>query len=98
MTTITLSKPIQAHGETLAELQLREPTIDDVAELGYPFLVVQGNSGGGIEIKPGVVLKYASRLAAVPPSSLKTISIGDLNRIQAAVMGFFEDGAETPPA
>lgn len=95
MTTVKLGKPIQAHGETLTELTLREPTVADVAELGYPFAVVQGSSGGGIEMKPGVVLKYASRLAAVPPSSLQGISIPDLMRIQEVVMSFFGDGAET---
>ena len=91
---VKLSKPL-ATGET--ELELREPTVDDVGDLGYPF-VMDINDGGGtsLRLQPKVILKYASRLAAVPPSRLKTITLGDLSTIQEAVMGFFGDGAETP--
>ena len=94
---VRLSKPI-IHGEdSLAEIELRDPIVDDVAELGYPFLVVSGDNGTGIELRPKVVLKYVSRLAAIPPSSLKTLSLGDLSALQNAVMGFFGEEAETSP-
>jgi len=41
------------------------------------------------------VLKYASRLAGVPPSSLKGLTLGDLSELNTVVMSFFGDAAET---
>ena len=90
---VKLAKPL-ATGET--ELELREPTVDDVGDLGYPFVMDINDGGTSLRLQPKVILKYASRLGAIPPSSLKTITIGDLSAIQEAVMGFFGDGAATP--
>ena len=52
---VKLSKPL-ATGET--ELELREPTVDDVGDLGYPF-VMDINDGGGtsLRLQPKVILK-----------------------------------------
>jgi hypothetical protein len=88
---VTLSKPL---GET-TELELREPTVDDVADIGYPFLVINSDNGTAIQLQPKVVLKYTSRLAGVPPSTLKALSLSDLSKLQEAVMGFFGDEAAT---
>ena len=88
-TIIKLSKPITVGDAEICELELREPTVDDVAELGYPYLVLQNDGNSAIELRPKVALKYASRLAAVPPSALKTITLGDLQEIQGAILGFF---------
>ncbi len=93
---VKLSKPILIGDQELTELDLREPTIAEVSELGYPFLVVESQGGSGIQALPKVVLAYASKLAAVPPSSLKNISITDLLALQGAVQSFFGDMAETP--
>lgn len=90
---IKLTNPLTT-GET--ELELREPTVDDVVCLGYPFVMDINDGGTSLRLQPKVILKYASRLGAIPPSSLKTITIGDLSAIQEAVMGFFGDGAATP--
>ena len=90
---VKLSKPL-ATGET--ELDLREPTVDDVGDLGYPFVMDINDGGTSLRLQPKVVLKYVSRLAAVPPSSLKTLSLGDLSKLQEVVMGFFGDEAATP--
>lgn len=94
---IQLSKPITVAGVEQSTIELREPTVDDVAEIGYPFLIVQTDNGTAFQLQPKAVLKYAARLAAVPPSSLKTLSLGDLSELQTAVMGFFGDGAEASP-
>ena len=90
---VTLSKALPG-GET--ELDLREPTVDDVSDIGYPFLVISTDNGSAIQLQPKVVLKYASRLSGTPPSSLKALSLSDLSRLQEAVMGFFGDEAATP--
>jgi hypothetical protein len=92
---VPLSKPITVGDDQIKELELREPTIDDVVELGYPYLMVVGDGDTKMELRPSVVVKYASKLAAVPPSGIKKLSLADLSKLNAAVMGFFGDGAET---
>ena len=96
MSTIKLSKAITVGDTELKELVLREPTVDDVAEIGYPFLMITTDNGTAIQLQPKVVLKYAAKLAAVPPSSLKTLALSDLSSLQDAVMGFFGGEAATP--
>lgn len=87
---IKLDKPIQAHGKEVTELELREPTTEEVMEEGYPYLIVQGNGGvSGVQLQPKVVARYVMRLAAIPMPSVKQMSIGDLQSAQAVVMGFF---------
>lgn len=92
--TVTLSKAIQAHGEELSTLTLREPTPDDVMQIGSPSLLIPSADGEsvGIEIRAKVIGAYISRLAAVPLSSVKHMTIGDFNRCQGVIMGFFGDG------
>lgn len=93
---IKLSKPITVGDVEQSQLDLREPTIDDVVECGYPFLLITTDNGTAIQLQPKVVMKYASKLGAVPPSSLKSLSLADLSTLQEAVMGFFGGEAEAP--
>lgn len=93
--TVPLSKPIQAHGEELHELVLREPTAEDVMEEGYPYIVVPAQGGGqGIQLQPAVVGRYAMRLAKIPMSSVKKLGVDDIQRLQVAIMGFFGMAAQ----
>jgi len=94
--TVKLSKAITVAGEQVSELELREPTVDDVSDLGYPFLLLQSDNGTAVDMRPKTVLKYVSRLAAVPPSSLKKLTLADLSTLQTEIMGFFGEEAETP--
>ena len=92
---VKLSKPIK-HGETeITELDLREPTVEDVGDIGYPFLVIAQDNGTAIQLQPKAILKYASRLAGIPPSCFKTLALSDLSELQAVIMGFFGDAAGT---
>ena len=88
--TVKLSQPISAHGEDVSELILREPTTEDVINMGQPFLIIARDGGeAGIEIRMGVIAKYVSTLAAIPMSSVKKLSRNDFSACQAGVMGFF---------
>ena len=87
---VPLTKPIQAHGAELAELELAEPSAEDIMELGYPFLVHQG---GAIELRPKVVAQYVVRLGKVPLPSVKKLHPADLQACTAEVMGFFGESA-----
>lgn len=87
---IILSKPISAHGQDYTELELREPTVDDVIEIGYPYLVLmRDGQDTGIELRPKVVVHYVSKLAGIPLSSARKISLSDLTKAQQVVMSFF---------
>jgi hypothetical protein len=88
--TITLNKPITAHGKDVSELTLREPNTEDLMEIGYPYLVIMREGADtGIELRPKVIVNYIAKLSGIPPSSAKKLSLGDLNTLQQEVMGFF---------
>lgn len=91
---IKLKKPITAHGEEVSELTFREPTPDDIMQIGAPQLLIPSADGEslGIEVRAKVVGQYISRLSAIPMGSVKAMSIGDFQRCTGAVMGFFTDG------
>lgn len=87
---IPLSRPIQAHGEEVTELDLREPTGEDVIALGYPYLIVIGDDDSqAMEIRAKVIARYVAKLAGIPPSAINKVSPGDFSRLTGAVMGFF---------
>jgi len=84
--TLTLSKAITAHNETLTVLEFREPTGKDVRQLGYPYQLNQDDS---IKLLAGVTAKYIERLASIPMSSVDEMSPSDLNVASHLVAGFF---------
>lgn len=88
--TLKLSKPLSAHGVEITEITLREPTTTDVMEIGFPYLVVVGSDDSeAVEIRPKIIVRYVSKLGAVPMSTAQSMSISDLTQAQALVLGFF---------
>lgn len=92
MKEIKLSKSVRAHGDELYVLELREPTGKDVRELGFPYTA---SGDAGVKMDAGVIAKYISRLAGVPPSSVDEMQPSDLNTISWEIVGFFL-GSSTP--
>jgi hypothetical protein len=92
--TIKLSKPITAHGEELASITLRPPVPEDIMQIGTPTLLIPSADGEtvGIEIRSKLIGQYIMRLAAIPMSSVKALSVPDFLQCQGAVMGFFGNG------
>jgi hypothetical protein len=90
--TVTLSKPIKAHGEELTTLTFREPTPKDLMQLGFPQLIIPSAEGGvsGIELRAKVVGAYIARLAGIPPSSVEAMSITDFMACQSEILPFFQ--------
>lgn len=97
--TIPLSKQIKAHGADIDVITLREPSTEDVIELGLPTLIIPGADGSstGVEIRQGVIARYVMRLGGVPMTSVKAMSLKDFSLCTAGVMSFFggDDGEET---
>ena len=82
--TVRLSAPIQAHGETVSELTLREPTLgmlDDV----HLFV----GSAGELRVNLGDLHRVVAGMAGIPPSAARAISLRDLGEIGPALAGFF---------
>jgi hypothetical protein len=96
MIKVRLERPITDGEAIIAELELREPTVQDVSDIGYPFVLVANDGDTAIELKPKLVMRYAARLSGLPRSSLDGITLGDLSRLHAEIMGFFGDGAAAP--
>lgn len=90
---IELSTPLVIGNEEISVLKMRPPIAKDLIDIGYPFLVMQGDEGTFIKILPAVVAKYASKLAGVPPSAIAKIeNLDDFRAIQEAVMDFLGGG------
>lgn len=84
---IPLSKPIEAHGKEIDSLTLREPTAEDVMVCGYPLTIGDGEATPNA----AVIGKLIARLAGVPPSTVKAMSMPDFNAAMGVVLSFFGD-------
>ena len=91
---IILSIPINAHGEEVGQISLRPPTTADLIDLGQPMRLLPGNGldEAAIEVRMNVVAHYVARLAAIPLSSVKALSLSDFGKATQAVLGFFGEG------
>ena len=91
---IALSMPITAHGEEVDQIILRPPTTADLIDLGQPMRLLPGNGldEAAIEVRMNVVAHYVARLAAIPLSSVKALSLADFGKATQAVLGFFGEG------
>ena len=84
---IELFQPIQAHGETVSELQLRRPTAQECREIrAFPYTL-------GQDMLPvaalDVAAKYIMRCCAIPESSVNQLCLEDLSKITWLIIGFF---------
>lgn len=80
---IELSKPIQAHGETIKKITFREPTGKDMQQINeWP---VHANTLPN----PAAMAYVMSLLAAVPPSSIGSMAGQDFTDCAFALRGFF---------
>lgn len=82
-TRITLSHPIEAHGETVSEIELREPTL---AVLDGVHLVVE--QSGAVRIDLGDLHRLIAGMAQIPPSSARQIRLADVGPALDRVMDF----------
>ena len=96
--TIVLASPITAHGDEVDQICLRPPTTVDLIDLGQPMRLLPGNGldEAAIEVRMNVVAHYVARLAAIPLSSVKALSLTDFGKATQAVLGFFGEGLSGP--
>lgn len=85
-----LHKPIQAHGEEVTEIELREPTGQEILDIGFPYLIVIGDDDvQAMQIQARTVGKYISKLAKIPPTSVGQLCGADLSALMGVVLSFF---------
>lgn len=90
---VPLSKPVMAHGEEIAAIELRQPETKDVIKIGLPTLIVPSAGGeAGVEIRQAIVARYIVVLGGVPMSTVESLSLADHSALTAAVMSFFGQG------
>ena len=83
---VTLKHAIEAHGQTVKILELKEPTLgvlDDVE------ISIKGD--GSVRLNLGDIHKLVANMADIPPSAAKEIRVSDMGTISKAVMGFLSE-------
>lgn len=91
MIKVTLSKPLQVHGDEITALELQEPSYELMQKFGTP---VKLDPAGDYTVNTAVAFRYIPELAKIPPSALKDLGPYDLDSLCWAVWRFFA----IPPA
>lgn len=84
--SLTLQRPIQAHGEEVRQLTFRPLTTKDIRSLGMPFGF--GKEGGSTP-DTAVIARYVVALAGIPSSSVDHLSPPDFLAAMGVVLDFF---------
>jgi hypothetical protein len=75
---VKLRKPVQAHGEEMTELRFREPNAGDIEACGSPVTMdFYNNDEPKMVYETKAMFAMMSRLAAVPPSTIKSMNTKD---------------------
>ncbi len=91
--TVKLTHKVQAHGQEISELVMRQPTGDDAMECGYPFRTTTDAKGHDVTIiDTEATSKMISALADVPLSTVRKLVLFDWNQAMQ-VIGLFMAGA-----
>lgn len=84
---VTLSVPIQAHGEEVSVLYLRRPTVQEVRAIkALPYKIDKDEA---VTLDMDVAAKYIALCGHIPPSSVNQLDLADLNDASWKVAGFF---------
>lgn len=88
--TLTLTKPVTAHGETVTSLAFKEPTVADIEKAGDPLDIEFLPNGGAVWRHDETrMVMMMSALAAVPPSTIRTMSSTDYKAAKILLSRFF---------
>lgn len=91
---VKLQVSIEAHGETVRELTLRRPTVQEVRAIkALPYKIGKDEE---VSLDMDVAAKYIAVCAGIPPSSVNQLDLADLNSLSWAVAGFFMTAASSP--
>lgn len=92
---VSLTKPIEAHGNQVKEIDIREPNGGDIAACGFPFRFTINDDGSQmIAPEAAVITALISRLGNIPRGSVAQLAFADWMECMGTVFGFF--GASVP--
>lgn len=83
--TVTLKKPIEAHGNTIEVLTFGEPTGQLVVQLGEPFVLTMDQ---GIREVPSITVNYIVKMCKIPKSAAESIAPGDRKAVFLKLLPF----------
>ena len=91
---VKLQVAIEAHGETVSELTMRRPTVQEVRAIkALPYKIDKNEE---VTLDMDVSAKYIAVCAGIPPSSVNQLDLSDLNSLSWAVASFFMSAASAP--
>lgn len=86
MKELQLKTPIMAHAEKLHVLEFREPTYDEIEQIGFPFTLT---ATGAVKLDSSVALQYLPLLAGIPRSSAAQMAKLDIFKSCILILNFF---------
>jgi len=96
---LELTKPIQAHGREIKEIDFREPNGGDVAACGFPFkFTVNEDNTQTISPEAAAITALIARLGNIPLSSARALSFNDWMAAMGAIFDFFGQQAPATPS
>jgi tail assembly chaperone E/41/14-like protein len=98
MGQVTLSKPVEAYGETVTVLTFRAPNGQDIAACGYPMRFEGQKDNDEVAVYPiaSAIASYIARLANIPRGAVNQLSADDFTTCMGEVMGFFGQATPAP--
>ena len=95
---LPLRKPVIANGNEVMELSFREPTPLDIERCGDPARIDFFKGQPQVVYNDAAVTQMLSTLAAVPPSTIKSMHITDWKNARLLItIPFLEDLYLSPP-
>jgi len=91
---LTLTEPLEAHGQEVHTLTFRSPRATDLGKAGMPFRWING----GLDMNVENIIQLAALLAAVPPSVIGNMELPEYQRVQDIILGFFPSATAPPVA
>ncbi len=90
---IDLSKPIEAHGDTVTFIELREPLGSDIQACGFPikFSADPETNECTVTFIGQIMSKVIARCANIPTSSVGQMTFNDWSQCAGAINGFLQE-------
>jgi hypothetical protein len=86
---IVLRKAVIAHGDEVKELRFREPTAGDIEKCGNPVNIDFFSGKPKMTFNEVAMSAMMSQLAAVPPSTIRSLNTKDWNTAAWELASFF---------
>jgi len=81
-----LTTPIMFGDEEITSLKLRKPTVKEIREIGFPFLISLDED---LSINAKICAKHLSRMSALPMSVIDKMSAEDFKEVCWEILSFF---------